>query len=201
MAINLAEIAQSGRKLKELMLLIANLSSQDEQFGSIKLNKLLYYGDFEAYRKLEQPITCARYQHLDEGPAPMELLGAQEALVESGDAIIEERYSGGLLQRRIVPQREPDLSLFSKEELDIVRSVVSRFKEFNADQRATIQAHRKGRGLSRDCAGLVGQSACFCHGRRAARRGHHVLAAGACSCGNGCAADSGLRVVEHARTA
>ncbi len=134
MAINLAEIVRSGRKLKELILLIADLSRRDEQFGSVKLNKLLYYSDFEAYRKLEQPITCARYQHLDEGPAPMESLGAQEALIEAGDAIIEERYYGGLLQRRIVPQREPDLSLFSKEELDIVRNMLSRFKEFSGDQ-------------------------------------------------------------------
>ena len=29
----------------------------DERFGAVKLNKILYFADFEAYRRLGEPIT------------------------------------------------------------------------------------------------------------------------------------------------
>ncbi|MCC6488236.1 MAG: SocA family protein [Candidatus Hydrogenedentes bacterium] len=112
-------------RLKELILYIAQRSEDDERFGSVKLNKILYYADCGAYLRLGRPITEARYQHLAEGPAPVELLIAQRELLDEGAAITEERPYYNRTQRRLTPKRGSNSSLFSREELDIVDEVIA----------------------------------------------------------------------------
>ena len=62
------------QKLRELILLIARSSERDEHFGATKLNKILFYSDFWAYRKLGRSITGEVYRKLEHGPAPKRLL-------------------------------------------------------------------------------------------------------------------------------
>lgn len=57
-------------KFKELVLYIATNTSRDPTVGAVELNKILYYSDFIAYKRLGRPITGAAYQKLSEGPAP-----------------------------------------------------------------------------------------------------------------------------------
>ena len=57
-------------KFRELIVYICKKSEGDPTFGAVKLNKILYYADFAAYRILGKPITGAQYQKLREGPAP-----------------------------------------------------------------------------------------------------------------------------------
>lgn len=40
------------RKMKELILYLASRSEEDPRFSATKLNKLLFYCDFTAYRRL-----------------------------------------------------------------------------------------------------------------------------------------------------
>ncbi len=49
-------------KLRELVLYLATLSEGDATFGKVKLNKLLFYADFNAYLKFGKPITGHEYQ-------------------------------------------------------------------------------------------------------------------------------------------
>ena len=59
-------------RFKELIVLISELCAKDPTYGSVKLNKILYFADFMAYRVLGKPITGATYFKLQEGPAPRE---------------------------------------------------------------------------------------------------------------------------------
>jgi hypothetical protein len=106
---------------------VARASVEDPRFGAVKLNKILYYSDFAAYRRLGHPITEAEYQNLEEGPAPRELLPARRALEEAGAARIERRpyYNG--TQQRLVALRDPDPKTFTDEELVIVDEVIKQF--------------------------------------------------------------------------
>ena len=52
----------NNAKLCELIIYIAEHSKDDTSFGAVKLNKLLYYSDFSAYRQLRNSITDAEYQ-------------------------------------------------------------------------------------------------------------------------------------------
>ena len=57
-------------KLKELILLLARASEGDPNFGTVKLNKELFYSDFLAYRLFGKAITGHEYIALELGPGP-----------------------------------------------------------------------------------------------------------------------------------
>ena len=119
----------SDEKFRELIIYIARNSADDPTFGSVKLNKVLYYADFAAYRLYGKPITGAKYQKLTEGPAPRALLSARASLIASGDAEIEARpYFTGVQKRLVVrSDREPDREVFDPGELDLVDHIMEYF--------------------------------------------------------------------------
>ena len=61
-------------KFTELIVYIAEQSKDDPFFGPVKLNKILYYADFRAYRELGHSITGASYRKLTEGSCPPPVL-------------------------------------------------------------------------------------------------------------------------------
>lgn len=117
-------------KLKEAILYIAEECEDDEKFGAVKLNKILYYADFQAYRELGRSITGATYQHLPEGPAPRELLPARHELVEDGDLTLEDKQVFSYVQQRPIPQRPCNPEVFENWEQD--RRILDRAIEFLA---------------------------------------------------------------------
>lgn len=126
--------AASDEKLRELILYIAALSSRDEKFGAVKLNKLLFYVDFLAYQRFGKPITGQEYQALPQGPCPRRLKPVIERMKKAGDLreLIQTRYR--FRQIKPVGVRTADLGKFSKAELDLVEEVVGRFWPMNATQ-------------------------------------------------------------------
>ena len=114
----------NAEKLKELVLYVAERSKSDPNFGAVKLNKILYYADFYAYRKLGQPITGAEYQKLPEGPAPRQFLPARDSLRRDGLIDIEQRQVFNHVQQRVVPTQEYRRSLLSDEEIALVDEVI-----------------------------------------------------------------------------
>lgn len=137
-------------KLKEMILYISQLSERDPRFGAIKLNKILYYADFGAYRELGHPITEATYQHLREGPAPKELLQAIDELEDEGAIKYESPLYYTHRQKRIVPCRGPDLKHFKPKELRIVKDVVKALWDLNATQVRNLSHEEWGWRLSDD---------------------------------------------------
>lgn len=139
------------RKFRELVVLLAQRSAGDPRFGDTKLNKQLHFCDFDAYRKLGQPITGAPYQRDRHGPTARPLIPVREELEREGALRIEQRPAGFYKRRVTVPLREPDLSLFTAEELAIVDEVVEKLKGSTAGHVADM-AHDESAGWN-----LVGQ--------------------------------------------
>jgi len=121
-------------KLRELVLYIAEKSFEDPRFGATKLNKILFFCDFIAYGCYGEPITGAHYQRLEHGPAPRELLPIQRELEEAKDAIVVEQKRFNFLQRRLIPLRDADLSLFRAEEIATVDRVIESLRGHNATE-------------------------------------------------------------------
>ena len=114
-----------GEKFRRLLLYIAYKTMDDTTFGAVKLNKVLYYSDFEAYRRLGNPITGATYQKLAEGPAPRELLQERNTLVREGDVEIEAvPVFTGMTVHHLTAPRQPDITVFKDGELLIVNNVI-----------------------------------------------------------------------------
>jgi hypothetical protein len=122
----------NDQKFRELILYIARESEQDEHFGATKLNKILFYSDFWAYRKLGHSITGQQYQKLGKGPAPRRLLPVVRKMEDHGDCVLAEREYFGRTQKILLASREPDLSLFSGTEIAIVRDIIERLQGLNA---------------------------------------------------------------------
>ena len=139
------------KKFRELVVLLAQRSAGDPRFGDTKLNKQLHFCDFDAYRKLGKPMTGAPYQRDKHGPTARPLIPVREELEQEGALKIERRPAGFYKRRVTVPLREPDLSLFTEEELAIVDEVIERLKDSTAGRVADI-AHDESAGWN-----LVGQ--------------------------------------------
>jgi Protein of unknown function (DUF4065) len=106
------------------MLYVAAKCASDSTFGATKLNKILFYSDFIAFANLGEAITGATYQKLPRGPAPKQLLPVLKELEREGEAAIARRSHLGFTQKRLVPLRDPDVSLFSAPELKLVNEVI-----------------------------------------------------------------------------
>ena len=144
----------SREKLKELMLYIAGKSGKDVRYGSTKLNKILFYSDFLAYGLLGQSLTGAKYQRLDKGPAPKALVPVRNELIAEGAATTEDRLYFNWPQIRLVPERPPDLKLFTKEELELVDQVIEWLKDNNGNDVSRISHREKGWNLAEDRADI-----------------------------------------------
>lgn len=116
-------------KLRELILYIADKCEQDTYFGATKLNKVLFFADFLAFKQLGHSITGAEYIALEHGPVPRRLLPVKEQLTNEGDIAEQQRFR----QKRIVVLREPDLSKFSAEEIALVDAVIDALRHQNAE--------------------------------------------------------------------
>ena len=119
-------------KLRELVLYLATLSEGDATFGKVKLNKLLFYADFNAYLKFGKPITGHEYQKLKNGPAPRRLLPVIPSLGNppgpDRDVGVRQDTFHGWNQYRPLALRQPDTSVFSVQESELVRELVDHFK-------------------------------------------------------------------------
>ena len=116
-------------KLKELIVYLWQIGQNDERLGAVKLNKLLFYADKEAYLKLGRTITGASYQHLAEGPAPRALPIVRSQLLAEGRLRPDPRPRGKFDPEHMeATEQEPvALGAFAPEELAIVHEVVKRF--------------------------------------------------------------------------
>jgi uncharacterized phage-associated protein len=99
--------------------------------GSTKLNKLLFFADMRSFAELGKPITGARYQKLPFGPAARAMLPVRTELVDLKQAEFEERDPDDL-NDVLVPLVEPDLGLFTDDEMRIANEVFEEMRRLNA---------------------------------------------------------------------
>lgn len=118
-------------KLKETILFVAHQCEGDPTFGSVKLNKILWYSDFDAYRKHGEAITAARYQHQPEGPVLLAMPPIKREMQAEG-LVREIQGTQGPTHKRLVALRQPDLSQFSAQEIALVTEYITKFWHVSA---------------------------------------------------------------------
>ncbi|MBM4131877.1 DUF4065 domain-containing protein [bacterium] len=116
-----------------------------------KLNKLLWYADFLAFRQNTTSISGARYAHLPHGPAPDDcdtlfawLSGPEGALR------LEEVSSGTLDWEVLVANESPDHGQNSNSELALLAQVAERFKDATARALRDLSHKEPGYEQTRD---------------------------------------------------
>ena len=99
--------------------------------GPIKLAKLLWLCDFEAYRRFGRPITEARYVADELGPAPADELLALRDLEASGYLGLEPGYRRQQLPRA---KRPPETEVFTSNELEVLDEILERYRGWTGKQ-------------------------------------------------------------------
>lgn len=117
-------VARGKQRFRELMIYVSKRSENDPYFGAIKLNKILYYSDFNAFQILGQPITGMAYFRLKFGPAPQALIPIRRELIGEGAIEIRNVLIGTYWQDRTIALRDAILSYFAADELAIVDKVI-----------------------------------------------------------------------------
>lgn len=131
-------------KFQELILYIAQKSEADPNFGIIKLNKILYYSDFNAFRLLGRPITSAEYRKLAEGPAPAEMPPTRREMLDKGLIKIQSRHYFNSVIQRTVALRKPNTNLFTPEELLVADEAIWALKDMSESQAAALSREEIG---------------------------------------------------------
>ncbi len=106
--------------------------------GRTKLNKLLYYTDYEWIRNKGVSITGETYVAMQFGPVPKHIKETLERLEKTQAIRIEKAKIGNYDQGRYVILRDPDLSVFTSEEVAHLNSVARRFESWTAKQMSDL---------------------------------------------------------------
>ena len=138
------------RKFREAVVYIAEQSERDEHFGATKLNKILYYADFAAYRTLGCPITGATYRRLAQGPAPVQMVDQRRTLIDAGDVTVEPRPYFTGIQHRYIAKRSPEKDILNSAEVSILDRVIKGLWHMTARQASDFSHNEWGWKLAQD---------------------------------------------------
>jgi putative zinc finger/helix-turn-helix YgiT family protein len=120
--------------LNKFMNLITLFVSNMGGVSKTKLNKLPFYADFLHYKLYGTPITGMRYLKLEYGPVPSEYEKIFGLLRGAHKVECRERFKGDSSWEEYYTDLKSDTNIFSKNELDVIMYVISKFKDFNATQ-------------------------------------------------------------------
>jgi len=116
-----------------------------------KLNKLLFYSDFQHFKEYTNSITGAQYAHVPFGPAPNNFDLCYAVLIHRGAIGVEEveyknsksgNYS--FTGEKYIASEKPDLNVFSASELRILALIKEHFKDFSASEISKLSHKEEG---------------------------------------------------------
>lgn len=125
-------------KLKNILLFF--IEKQGGVFFT-KMNKLLFYTDFHAYRMMGRGMTGLAYKAIDHGPVPLKWNRIYSFYNEIQQDII--RFSDGTEGIKLVSTLSPDRSIFSENELNILEYINNRFKQETSKQISETSHHEE----------------------------------------------------------
>lgn len=95
------------------------------KLGAVKLNKVMWFADLEAYRRLGHTVTGqASYEKRQHGPVPNNIVRSIRRLEQSDKIATREVPTFSGIRREHVWLRKPDLSAFSADEVDILNEAI-----------------------------------------------------------------------------
>jgi len=140
---------RSRSRMRELIIYIAEQCRDDLKFGATKLNKILYYSDFLAFKRYGTSITGAQYMRLNRGPAPTHLMPVREDMLAKKEIKIVERDYWTQTQKVVRPLRSANIDLFSPREIAVVDRVIKELWDLDAYE-VSERSHNRGWKAARE---------------------------------------------------
>jgi transcriptional regulator with XRE-family HTH domain len=124
--------AKNVRKFKEALLYVLRRVGAKPSVGETVIYKILYFIDFDYYEKFKEQLIGATYVKNRHGPTPLEFQEVVREMIEDGEI---ERVRSPHFQReqkKYLPRRDPDLAIFSAQEMKTIDDVLGRLSDMNA---------------------------------------------------------------------
>lgn len=115
-------------RLVQLILHVCKRNEEARFFGRIKLNKIIWKADFDAFAKRGIPLTGEAYQRLPQGPALRCMKPLLREMLERG--LLEERkrdFGSGKVEQRPIARVPADLQWFSADDLNYVDNSIAHY--------------------------------------------------------------------------
>lgn len=154
-------IQSDEQKFRELIIYVAFKCQSDPSFGAVKLNKILFHADFIAYGSFRKPITGMEYMKAEHGPAPRRLAPIRADMKQKEDIALVSISRYGLRHDRVVPLRDPDLSLFTGEEIALVDSIIQTCSAASATDLSEMTHSYRGWRMARNLKDTIPYEAVF----------------------------------------
>lgn len=116
-----------------------------------KLNKVLFYLDFAAYRRDGSGFTGLRYAKADFGPVPDQYELVMAALLDGKDLALREKGEGQV----IVARRGADLSAFPAMEVTLLDAVCAFANSFESTSALSEFSHKEPGWIETELGGLI----------------------------------------------
>lgn len=110
------------------------------RLGKVKLQKILWHSDKEAYLELGRPISGAGYVRMPQGPACPKLDKALDELQRQGKLCVREVEFRGRKQFLFLSLEKAEPNTFSGAEVDIIQRWVSNIRPKTAS-RVSEESH------------------------------------------------------------
>ena len=123
------------KRLRQMILYVADRCNGATRFGRIKLNKVLWKSDFDAFAARGVPVTGTGYQRLRLGPAPRAMRPLYDDMLQEG--AITERitdFGDNVIERRPIAVAIPDLTYFSEDDLRFVSLAIDYYWELTGTE-------------------------------------------------------------------
>ncbi len=124
--------AKNLKKFKEALLYILGKVGAKPNIGETVLYKLFYFIDFNYYEMYEEQLIGATYIKNHHGPTPIEFKKIVEDMIEKNELEIHESKFFHYLQKKYLPHRSADLSVFNANEIKLIDDVLQKLSDMNA---------------------------------------------------------------------
>lgn len=121
-------------KLKETILHILEKIGALPNIGEAVICKILYFIDFDYYEKYEEQLIGAAYIKNHHGPTPAAFTEVIKQMEHDNDLVRIVKKYFQYDQKKYLPRRKADLSIFSAREIELINYEIERFKDFNASK-------------------------------------------------------------------
>ncbi|MDP8227177.1 MAG: DUF4065 domain-containing protein [Candidatus Celaenobacter polaris] len=122
------------QKFKEVLIYILEKVGSKPNVGETVLYKLLYFIDFNFYEKYEEQLIGATYMKNHHGPTPKEFMMIVEEMINGEELVKVQNKYFQHLQKKYLPLRKPDLTLFKAHEKEMIDDVLNNLSDMNATQ-------------------------------------------------------------------
>ncbi len=129
------ELPGGQLRLREMVIYVAEKCADAKRFGKIKLNKIIWKADFDAYAARRVPVTGRAYQRLGLGPAPIEMAPLYGEMLQD-DLITVQLIDFGdnIVEHRTIPKVKSELKFFSPDDLAYADHAIRYFWDLTGEE-------------------------------------------------------------------